>query len=121
MPHTILQARLVNRVSEILVLQRRATKNHCQTIKTELDTYNAAQLALDKSQAFATNLRTLLDNLQSHQTAILEAATAVGVTDFATRWQALDDARDALASATTGNIGTRLTAIINGLPDEPLF
>lgn len=121
MAHTITQARIVARVSEILVSQRRATKIHCQTIKTELDTYAVPQLALDKAQAFATNLGTLLDSLQTNQAAILSAATAVGVTDFSSRWQELDDVRDTLASATTGNIGTRLAAIITGLPDETLI
>lgn len=122
MAHTILQARLVQRVSELLVQQRRATKQQCQAIKTELDTYSAAQLALDKAQTFATNLGAFLDNLQANQTEILAAATAVGVTDFVTRWQALDDARDTLlVGATTGNIGTRLQAIINGLPDETIL
>ena len=121
MPHTILQARLVNRVAEILVNQRRATKVECQAIKTQLDTYSVPQLALDRAQQFAANLGSLLDSLQSNQTEIMAAATAVGVSDFATRWQALDDARDALVGATTGNVGTRLQAIIDGLPDETIL
>lgn len=121
MPHTIQQARICARVSDILVLQRRATKQQCQAIKTELDTYNVPQMALDKSQVFAANLGAMLDNLQANQTEILAAASAVGVSDFTTRWQALDDARDALLSATTANVGTRLQAIIDGLPDETLL
>lgn len=121
MAHTIQQVRLAARVSEILINQRRATKQQCVAIKAELDTYSVPQLALDKSQTFSANLGNLLDTLQSHQTEILAAATAVGVTDFLTRWQALDDARDALNTATTGNIGTRLQAIIDGLPDETIL
>lgn len=121
MAHTIQQARIVARVSDLLILQRRATKQQCQSIKTELDTYNVPQLALDKAQTFAANLGNFLDNLQTNQTEILAAASAVGVTDFTTRWQALDDARDALVGATTGNIGTRLQAIIDGLPDETIL
>lgn len=120
MPHTILQARICARVSDILVLQRRATKTHLQAIKAEFDTYAVAQLALDKAQTFATNLGNVLDGLAANQTEILAAATAVGVSDFSTRWTELDTVRDSLASATTGNIGTRLTNIINGLPDETI-
>ena len=118
MPHTILQARIVARVSDMLVLQRRATKQHLQAIKAEFDTYAVAQMALDKSLTFAANLESWLAALQAQQTPITEAATAVGVTDFVSRWQELDTVRSTLATATTGNIGTRLTAIINGLPDE---
>lgn len=121
MPHTILQARIVSRVSEILVNQRRATKQHLQAIKAELDAYSVPQMALDKSQTFAANLGSMLDNLQSQQATIVAAAESVGVTDFVSRWTELDTVRDSLASATTGNIGTRLTNIINGLPDEVSF
>lgn len=121
MAHTIQQARIVNRVSEILVSQRRATNRHLASIKAELDQYNVPQMALDKAQQFGTNLGALLDNLQANQTEIAAAATAVGVSDFTSRWTELDTVRDTLASATTGNIGTRLTAIINGLPDEMIL
>ena len=121
MAHTIQQANIVRAVSERLVSQRRATRMQCSAIKAELDTYSVPQMALDKSQVFATNLGAILDLLQSNQTEILAAADAVGVSDFTTRWQALQDARNALATATTGNIGTRLTSIINGLPDETIL
>ena len=121
MAYTIQQARLVNRVSEILVSQRRATLIQCQSIKSEFDTYNTAQLALDKSQAFAANLGNVLDNLQANKTEIIAAATLVGVSDFVSRWQELDAVRDTLSSATTGNIGARLAAVIAGIPEETIF
>lgn len=121
MAHTIQQARLVARVADLLVGQRRATKRHCEQIKAELDRYGVTQMALDKAQVFAVALGSFLDNLQNHQSEILTASSAVGVSDFATRWQALNDVRDVLLSATTGNIGNRLQTIINGLPDETIF
>lgn len=118
MAHTIQQARIVNRVADQLVGQRRATKAYLVAVQTELTTYNVPQMALDKSQSHATNLGAMLTNLQNNQTEILAAATAVGVSDFAARWNELDTVRSTLAGATTGNIATRLTNIINGLPDE---
>lgn len=118
MAHTIQQARIVNRVSDILVSQRRATKAQLVSIKAELDTYSVPQLALDKAQTFAANLGALLDSLQANQTEIAAAATAIGVSDFTARWNELDTVRSTLAGATTGNITTRLTAVIAGLPDE---
>ncbi len=121
MAYTIQQSRLVNRVSEILVSQRRATKLHCVSIKAEFDQYNTPQLTLDKAHTFAANLGAVLDGLADKQEEITTAATLVGVSDFVSRWQELQTVRTTLASATTANIGTRLTAIVNGLPDETIF
>lgn len=121
MAYTIQQARLVQVVSEKLVAQRRATRAQCQSIKSEMDAYSVPQMALDKSQAFATNLGAFLDRLQTNQAEILTASDLVGVSDFVARWEELDDARTALNSATTGNIGARLQAIIDALPEETLI
>lgn len=121
MAHTIQQARLVERVSEILVNQRRATRTQCQAIINEQGNWSLPQMALDKAQTFATNLGSLLDNLQSHQAEIVTAADLVGVSDFVSRWTELNSARDALNSATTGNIMSRLQAIVDALPEETIL
>ena len=121
MAYTIQQYRLTQRVAEMLVGQRRATRMQCQAIKAELDTYAVPQLALDKSQSFAVNLLAFLTTLQNSQAEILTAATAVGLSDFAARWEQLSTARNALATATTANIGARLQAVIDGLPEETIL
>ena len=121
MAFTIQQHRLTQRVAEMLVGQRRATRIQCQAIKAELDQYAIPQLALDKSQVFAANLLSFLTTLQNNQTEILAAATAVGLSDFASRWSDLNTARDALATATTANIAARLQAVIDGLPEETIL
>lgn len=104
-----------------LVDQRRATNRQCTSIKAELDQYSVPQMALDKAQAFATNLGATLDQLQAKQAEILSAASAVGVSDFAARWTELDTVRTTLQSATVANIATRLQAVISGLPDETIL
>ena len=93
----------------------------CSALKAELDEWSHADQVLDKAQDFGTSLGAFLDNLQSKQAEIVAAATLVGVSDFVSRWQELDGARDALVAATTGNIGAVLAGIVAALPDETIL
>lgn len=121
MAYTVQQKRMVDKVVEVLVQQRENLRITAVALKAELDQYNSAAQVRDKALGFSSTMGNVLTKLNSNSAEILTAAGLVGVSDFTSRYNQLNDAKTLIDGSTTGNIGTRLQTIITNLPVETIF
>lgn len=124
MAWTVQQKLLVDALADALVKQRRAIRSACLSLKAHLDSGNySAAYAAERAKQLGLQWQgwaAKVEGVRAEAVAALAEFNA-NASDFGTRFNNLNDAANACATATAANVGTRLQAVVDGLPEETVY